>query len=67
MPFSREITKKIALIAHSIKGSSANFRLEELQNSAAEMEKMARDKSSEYHYETVFEIINQIVQAIKIS
>ncbi|MCX6076471.1 MAG: ATP-binding protein [Campylobacterales bacterium] len=59
--------KKIALIAHSIKGSSANFRLEELQNSAAEMEKMARDKSSEYHYETVFEIINQIVQAIKIS
>ncbi|MDO8453638.1 MAG: Hpt domain-containing protein, partial [Sulfurimonas sp.] len=59
--------KKIALMAHSIKGSSANFRLEELQNSAGEMEKMAQNKNSEYQYEAIFEIINQNVQVIKIS
>jgi len=59
--------KKIALNAHSIKGSSANFRIEFLQNSASEMEKMAKDKNSEYEYEVVFEKIKAKVQEIKIS
>lgn len=58
--------EKIALIAHSIKGSSANFRLEILQNYASEMEKMAKTKSSDYDYETTFEFIKERVENIKI-
>lgn len=58
--------KNIALIAHSIKGSSANFRLELLQNSSNEMEKMAKENNSEYDYESVFEIIKERVEMIKI-
>ena len=42
-----EIEKKeynnISRLAHSIKGSSANFRLEELQSLADEMEQNAKD------------------------
>ncbi len=50
-----EIQKKaygnIAKLAHSIKGSSANFRLETLQNLAHEMEKSAKEENSYYDYE----------------
>ena len=56
----------IALIAHSIKGSSANFRLETLQNNASEMEKMAKTKSSDYDYETAFEFIKERIDNIKV-
>lgn len=58
--------EKIALMAHSIKGSSANFRLEVLQNNASEMETMAKTKSSDYDYETAFDIIKERVDNIKI-
>ncbi len=57
--------KKIALLAHNIKGSSANFRLEVLQNRAGEMERMAKDKNSEYIYEETFLDIQRIIQEIK--
>lgn len=57
---------KIALIAHSIKGSSANFRLDILQNSASEMEKMAKAKNKDYDYETVFQFIREKIENIKI-
>jgi CheY-like chemotaxis protein len=59
--------KKIALNAHSIKGSSGNFRIEFLQNSASEMESMAKSKNSEYNYMKVFEKIRERVQEINIS
>jgi signal transduction histidine kinase/CheY-like chemotaxis protein len=59
--------KKIALNAHSIKGSSGNFRIEFLQSSASEMEQMAKSKNSEYDYEEVFEKIKERVQEIEIS
>ena len=59
--------KKIALIAHSIKGSSGNFRIEFLQSSASEMEKMAKNEDSEYDYEGMYEKIKTRVQEIKIS
>lgn len=58
--------KKMAQIAHSIKGSSANFRLESLQSNASEMEKMAKSKNSDYDYETVFEFIKERVENIKV-
>ncbi len=57
---------KIALSAHSIKGSSGNFRIESLQNSASEMETMAKAKNNEYDYEEIYEKIKKRVLEIKI-
>ena len=57
---------KIALNTHSIKGSSANFRIEFLQNSASEMEKMAKAKNSSYNYLEMYEKIKTRVEEIKI-
>jgi signal transduction histidine kinase/CheY-like chemotaxis protein len=59
--------KKIALNAHSIKGSSGNFRIEVLQNNASEMEQMAKSKNGDYNYEEVFKIIKKRAQEIDIS
>ena len=59
--------KKIALSAHSIKGSSGNFRIESLQLSSSEMEKMAKSENSEYDYEATFEDMKKIINEIKIS
>jgi HPt (histidine-containing phosphotransfer) domain-containing protein len=58
--------KKIALNAHSIKGSSANFRIEILQTSANEMENMAKNEDEKFDYFTKYEIIKQRVDEIKI-
>ncbi len=58
--------KNIALLAHSIKGSSGNFRIEELQKSASEMESNAKNGVEDYDYKTVFETIKQRIEAIKI-
>ena len=59
--------KKIALISHSIKGSSGNFRLEFLQDITTEMERMAKKQDSEYDYAGMFAIIKRRVANIKIS
>jgi len=59
--------EQIALNAHSIKGSSGNFRIEVLQNSASEMEKMAKNERSDYDYEKNFQEIKSRVLRIKIS
>ncbi|MBU1658709.1 response regulator [bacterium] len=59
--------KKIALIAHNVKGSSANFRMESVQQDANEIEKMAKNKNSNYDFESAFENIRKKVQEIKIS
>ena len=58
--------KKIHSIAHSIKGSSANFRLENLQSMSDELEKMAKKEDLKYNYMNTFENIKAAVQAIKI-
>lgn len=58
--------KKIALVAHSIKGSSGNFRLEEIQEESSKMENMAKSKESKYKYEIAFEKIKDRVAKIKI-
>ncbi|MDD5401252.1 MAG: ATP-binding protein [Sulfurimonas sp.] len=58
--------KKIALVAHSIKGSSGNFRLEDIQEESAKMESMAKSKESKYKYEAAFEKIKERVAKIKI-
>ena len=58
--------KKIGLLAHSIKGSSGNFRIEELQKSASEMESMAKSQNSEYNYKEVYIKIKEKIERIKI-
>jgi len=59
--------KQIALISHSIKGSSGNFRLETVQQDSAKMEKMARDEDSKYNYESRLEKIKSVINKIKLS
>ncbi|MCW8895203.1 ATP-binding protein [Sulfurimonas sp.] len=59
--------KKIALISHSIKGSSGNFRMEYLQEKTAEMESMAKKEDCEYDYETTFKLIKEMLAKIKIN
>lgn len=56
----------IQKLAHSIKGSSANFRLEVLQKKAGEVEKMAKEANEKYNYMSVFREIQEILKNIKI-
>ncbi len=58
--------QNIELLAHSIKGSSANFRIELMQNSANEMERMAKDKNSLYDYEECFEKMSHFLASIRV-
>lgn len=57
---------KMALIAHNIKGSSGNFRLEDVQEDSTEFERMAKKENSNYNYEEVFEKIKNRLLEIKI-
>ena len=56
--------EKIALNAHSIKGSSGNFRIEFLQEKASKMEKMAQQKNETYDYEKNYEELQSRVAEI---
>ena len=58
--------KKIALIAHSIKGSSGNFRMESLQKLATTMESMAKSINIEFDYEELFLEIKEEVDRVKV-
>ncbi|MFT5660272.1 MAG: signal transduction histidine kinase/CheY-like chemotaxis protein [Sulfurimonas sp.] len=58
--------QQIHFIAHSIKGSSANFRLENLQAMSDELEKMAKKEDEKYDYLNTYENIKVAVEAIKI-
>jgi len=58
--------KRIKNLSHGIKGSSANFRLEELQKKAGELEKMAKNNNSKFDYIGKFKEIDKIVSGIKI-
>ena len=58
--------EKIQILAHGIKGSSANFRMENLQSMASEMETMAKNKNSEYNYKKIFEDIKDVIDYIEI-
>ncbi|MDY0121925.1 MAG: ATP-binding protein [Sulfurimonas sp.] len=58
--------KKIALIAHGIKGSSGNFRIEVLQEKASEMEKMAKNKDTEYSYDKTYVTLRNKIEEIEI-
>ena len=59
--------KKISFLAHSIKGSSGNFRIKILQDNSFEMEQKAKVKDSSYDYNKTFELIKTKIQEINIS
>ncbi len=59
--------KKIALSAHSIKGSSGNFRIESVLHNASEMEDMAKNEDVNYNYMMCLEKIKRRIQEIEIS
>ncbi len=56
----------IAKYAHNIKGSSGNFRLEEVQKYASEMEKMAKNGIEDFDYTGHFEFIQRMLGAIEL-
>ncbi|WP_297431441.1 hybrid sensor histidine kinase/response regulator [Sulfurimonas sp.] len=58
--------KKIALLCHSIKGSSGNFRLELLQNIAGKMEVKAKEEDESYDFMGSYKIIKEKLDQIKI-
>lgn len=59
--------KQMALNAHSIKGASGNFRLEDVQKSASTIEKMAKEKNEEFDYESELAVIEKIVGSISLN
>ncbi len=59
--------KQISLLSHSVKGSSANFRIEYLQTLASEMEKNAKNKNEEYNYKECYESILNYINSINLS
>ncbi|HEY9202728.1 MAG TPA: Hpt domain-containing protein, partial [Sulfurimonas sp.] len=58
--------KQIALIAHSIKGSSGNFRLESVQEESAKIEKMAKAEDKNFDYEESYKKIKSDIESIRI-
>jgi len=58
--------KKIALLAHNIKGSSGNFRISSLQESASEMEQMAKKENSSFDYQKSYEFMKEVIENIEI-
>jgi signal transduction histidine kinase/DNA-binding response OmpR family regulator len=58
--------KTIALKSHSIKGSSGNFRIEELLKDSAEMEERAKHEDQEYDYDATLQRIEQKIASIKV-
>ena len=57
--------EKISKLAHSIKGSSANFRLDEIQNIAHEIEKSAKRSDETFDYEKFAGKIEELYKRIK--
>ncbi len=56
--------KQISLNAHSIKGSSANFRIDFLQDTAKEMEQKAKDVNTEFDYIKAYDQMHEYMQGI---
>ena len=57
---------RIAKLAHNIKGSSGNFRLEEIQKAASEMEQMAKEAREDFDYDAAFDFLSKKLQVIEI-
>ena len=57
----------IALVAHSIKGSSSNFRMESLVSLAYELEKAAYAKESAFDFENIYDEMEKEFGSITVS
>ena len=58
--------KKIAKVAHSIKGSSGNFRLKLIQEIASEIELNAKSNQSSYKYLKSYEVLKKNLEKIEV-
>jgi len=58
--------KQIALLSHSIKGSSGNFRIKILQEVSDEMELKAKEEDSIYKYEASLSLIESKMESIRV-
>ena len=58
--------KQIALLAHSIKGASGNFRIKTLQDKANEIEKMAKKESLNFNYSEALIFIELKIKTIRV-
>ena len=58
--------KQIALLAHSIKGSSGNFRIKVLQDTSSQMEQMAKREDLNYDYREAYLIILEKLETIRV-
>jgi HPt (histidine-containing phosphotransfer) domain-containing protein len=63
---SREY-KVIGHLAHSIKGSSSNFRIEKIVEMAYELEKASYAKASDFDFESVYDAIVEAFNKIDLS
>ncbi len=59
--------KAIGLVAHSIKGSSSNFRVESLVTLAYSLEKAAAAKESDFDYRGVYETLEKEFKKIAVT
>ncbi|MEA1983573.1 MAG: ATP-binding protein [Campylobacterota bacterium] len=62
---NREYTK-VALLAHSIKGSSGNFRIKKLQDISSQMEMMAKEGNDSFDYEAALALIRETFSRISV-
>lgn len=58
--------EEIKKLAHSVKGSSANFRIDTLQSMAKEMEAHAIKEDADYDYEAVYKALRREYDKIEI-
>ena len=58
---------KIGLLAHNIKGSSGNFRMQTLQKRAHEIEKMAKLENREYDFYETYKLIEEELSGIEVA
>ena len=66
MAIQEKDMKKIRLLAHSIKGSSGNFRIKSLQNLSSEMENRAKSQDKLFEYHKIFEQIKKVLASIEV-
>ena len=66
MAIKEKDMKKIGLLAHSIKGSSGNFRIKALQDLSSEMENRAKSQDTLFEYHKSFEQIKKVLSSIEV-
>lgn len=58
--------KQIALHAHSIKGSSANLRIDEVSQIALKLEQAGKALDAKFDYATQFTVLKELIATIPV-